>query len=664
MPAGGATALEVEAGWDGLAGPGWRIARLSGLVRLDPAGDGRLDLRAHGVSVDGVERALSRVRLHCADLGGVPGASLQCARGEISAHLDETRILHAPLTFTWTPGHLSLDLSDGRFAGGTLNARATLDEEGLRLGLEAAGQGVAALAEALLPERQRAGVTVQAGIVERLRLQAGAGDVPLAAQVRIAGLTAAAASGNQASEGLDVDLDLRRHPDGALELALAPRRGELYLAPVYLGPAHIGAVRARVRMMDDGRNGVRYQGELDHGALMRVRASATAAAPWMLPPSLELSVTSETLQAAFEPYLQPAAAMAGFALEHLSGAAQGALRWHDGGVQHLRLEVHDGALAGDGGRLELHGIEAAIDWGRDAQTRRSSLSIGGGRTWAVPLGPFRAEVQSGGARVELLSASPLPVFDGALELHGLSVQAPAAEAVEWRFAGALTPVSMEQVSAAFGWPVLSGTASGVIPEVRWIGDTLVADGVLQMHVFGGEVELGGIVLERPLGPLPRLAARVDVHDLDLELVTRTFDIGRIEGRIEGRIHDLVLENWLPARFDAWFATPPGSAGPRRISQRAVETLSAIGGGGASAVLSRGFLGLFQTFNYRRLGISCRLHAGVCEMDGVAPAGEGYYLVEGSGLPRIDVIAYNRRVDWGELVARLAAAVRSEGPIVR
>jgi hypothetical protein len=54
------------------------------------------------------------------------------------------------------------------------------------------------------------------------------------------------------------------------------------------------------------------------------------------------------------------------------------------------------------------------------------------------------------------------------------------------------------------------------------------------------------------------------------------------------------------------------------------------------------------------------------MDGVAPvaSADGYYLVEGSGLPRIDVIGYNRRVDWDELLARLKAAAQSEGPIVQ
>jgi hypothetical protein len=51
------------------------------------------------------------------------------------------------------------------------------------------------------------------------------------------------------------------------------------------------------------------------------------------------------------------------------------------------------------------------------------------------------------------------------------------------------------------------------------------------------------------------------------------------------------------------------------------------------------------------------------MDGVAPAKRGFYLVEGGGIPRIDIIGYNRRVDWQELLGRLKAAARSEGPVM-
>ncbi len=95
----------------------------------------------------------------------------------------------------------------------------------------------------------------------------------------------------------------------------------------------------------------------------------------------------------------------------------------------------------------------------------------------------------------------------------------------------------------------------------------------------------------------------------------------------------------------------------------MENLASIGGAGA--VLSTTFLRIFDEFSYSRLGIACRLERGVCEMDGVGPAQQGYYIVEGGGLPpRIDVLGFNRRVDWGVLLGRLEQIVASEGPVVR
>src|SRR5690606_3228033 len=159
-------------------------------------------------------------------------------------------------------------------------------------------------------------------------------------------------------------------------------------------------------------------------------------------------------------------------------------------------------------------------------------------------------------------------------------------------------------------------------------------------------------LEEPFGNWPRLYANIDLEALDLELVTSAFSFGRITGRLSGGIHGLQLFNWSPIAFDARLFTPPNDRSRHRISQRAVENIGSIGGGGAgvTAALSSGVLRFFDDFNYARLGISCRLENEVCHMDGVGPAPNGgYYLVQGRGLPRINVIGNSRRVDWPRLV---------------
>ena len=128
----------------------------------------------------------------------------------------------------------------------------------------------------------------------------------------------------------------------------------------------------------------------------------------------------------------------------------------------------------------------------------------------------------------------------------------------------------------------------------------------------------------------------------------------ITGFVDADVRDLELQRWRPVRFDARIASSAGSY-PRRISQRAVQNISALGGAGASAAIQRGLIGLFDTFGYRELGFRCVLRANVCRADGIAGANradDGFVIVRGGGVPALDVIGYNRRIDWNELVERL------------
>jgi hypothetical protein len=130
----------------------------------------------------------------------------------------------------------------------------------------------------------------------------------------------------------------------------------------------------------------------------------------------------------------------------------------------------------------------------------------------------------------------------------------------------------------------------------------------------------------------------------------------MEGQASGWMRDLRLLDWRPVAMDARVFTHE-DAGERRISQRAVENLSRLGGGTAAA-LSAGVLRVFEEFPYRRAGLACRLERNICHMDGVAPReGGGFYIVEGRGIPHLDVVGHRRLVDWPRLVAQLIAATR-------
>jgi hypothetical protein len=183
-------------------------------------------------------------------------------------------------------------------------------------------------------------------------------------------------------------------------------------------------------------------------------------------------------------------------------------------------------------------------------------------------------------------------------------------------------------------------------------------------LFGGSIKLHELSMERPFGVAPTLSADVAIQDIDLEPMTKVFGFGSISGRLDGRIDRLRMVDWSPVAFDARLETDTSWKGKRRISQRAVNDISSVGGSGLVGGLQAKVLKVFDDFGYERIGLGCKLKDNVCTMDGVGSAGDGYIIVAGAGLPRIQVVGFRRRVDWPTLVSRLKAATEGQAPVIQ
>jgi hypothetical protein len=259
-----------------------------------------------------------------------------------------------------------------------------------------------------------------------------------------------------------------------------------------------------------------------------------------------------------------------------------------------------------------------------------------------------------------------PIFDGGMVVHKLSIRRLGADNAELDFDAHIEPISMPLLSKAFGWPTLQGQLAGRIPGVTYRDHVLSVEGDLIANVFDGTITASRLKLRDPLGPWPRLDGNVSARGLDLDLVTHTFSIGSISGRMDADIKGLELFNWSPIAFDAKLHTTPGDRSEHLISQRAVTSISSVGGGGGgvAAALQSGVLKFFDKFHYDRIGISCQLRDEVCLMGGVEPAGAGYYMVKGRGIPRIDIIGNAGRVDWTQLVGQISASIHSQNIVVK
>ncbi len=354
------------------------------------------------------------------------------------------------------------------------------------------------------------------------------------------------------------------------------------------------------------------------------------------------------LGALYTQILKPFLAQTALGDMRMDGEATAALQMAQGRISAVDVHLKDVSLEDSNRRFAVFGMDGHIPWQQDAPTQ-AQITVKGGEVLRLPFGSFRLPLNLQGMHFAV-DKLELPLLDGMLTISDFSAGL-AADAWRWSFSGGLTPVSLVRFTQNLGLPTMHGSLSGVIPRVTYEKSTLTIDGALLFRVFDGTIVAKDVSLFDPFGKVPRMLADLDMRNLDLNLLTRTFSFGNITGRIDAQVAGLELTNWQPVKFDARVESSAGDY-PRKISQTAVQNISALGGAGAAAAIQRSFLGFFEQFGYQKIGLKCKLRNYVCEMSGAEDAPQGYIIVKGGGIPAITVIGYNRHVSWQELIGRL------------
>ncbi|NOT68235.1 MAG: hypothetical protein HOP04_07925 [Methylophilaceae bacterium] len=345
----------------------------------------------------------------------------------------------------------------------------------------------------------------------------------------------------------------------------------------------------------------------------------------------------------------------------MAGRANFKATLHNGKPSAFELDLQGADVEDKNGRFALYKINASIPWAYD-ESRTIKASYQGGHLLRLPLGAANLSAELNRYALTALSLK-LPILDGALDLSEVSA-AWIDQQWHWHLRANLSPIAMSDFSQALAWPRMEGKVAASIPLVTYSAGQLSTDGDVQFQVFNGDITISKLAMQTPLGLAPRLSANMQMRHLDLGDLTRTFSFGAIEGKLDGDVNNLQLVNWKPTRFDAVFKSSDGSY-PKKISQRAVENISSLGGAGAAAAVQRSFLRFFKQFNYAKLGLSCQLRNDICAMDGIESTPQGYVIVKGSGVPAITVLGYNRNVGWAELLTRIERITDSNAkPVIK
>ena len=519
----------------------------------------------------------------------------------------------------------------------------------------------------LLAQAWREGKPTGGSIDAHWRIEQGDAGIGFGGPVALSGIGLDSSDGSIAAEGIAGRGTVQgrlTEVATSLEVAFELAGGEFLFGPLYAQlpatPVQAGATLSSGASGQWNIEALRWH---DPGVLEaqgRALLDTTAAAPLR---EAELRFSLAALDTALARYFDSLAASYGLAGLKAGGSAHGELTLRDGDWQALdvtlaAVEVDDGArrfgVGGMSGALRLRRGDAAAD---------SELSWRSAHVHGLGLGAATLPLRSAGGGLALRAPVAMPVLGGTLRLGALRY-APQQDDVRLDLSLALENANLGTLSTTLGWPAFAGTISGELPGVRYVGDRLDFDGGLSAQVFGGSVSVSQLSMERPFGVAPMLAASVEFSGLDLQPLTGAFGFGEITGRLDGHVRGLRLLDWQPVAFDAAFHTVERRGERRRISQRAVRELTEVGGGGLAAGLQAQVLKAFSSFGYDRIGLSCVLANNVCTMGGAGPASNGGYLiVDGSGVPRVDVIGHQRRVDWPVLVGRLKAATEGQMPVV-
>ena len=669
VPSTACAGISLTFGIDDIAGADWNAHGMVMDVTSASSDNIALTLHVASLQLPGSTGTVTDLQLSCA-AAVHDDAGWHCRDGQVNAAATPWQ----PQASTWRgdwlhDGSLHVAIAGLTVAAGTLAVE--LDAQGPdwraavsvnRLSVKRLGQFDAAL-------RMPHGWSGDGRVSGRVEMRVRETEVQQArVDAVVDRLTYASADGSQAGEGIVVKLDgtaRRRGGTWVVDSHVRWPQGEVYSEPLHVDAAHsalnidAGGTfdAARGRFVFDSWSIV-----LDK-TLQLTGTGILDTAHWTFA-DLTVAVHSDDAQRVYEVLAQPY--LLGTAADDMqvSGRVGFVLHYDADGVEQAGLELTDLALRDNRRRFALRRTAGHVAWTRDEPAPVSRLKTEGFDVYRIGSDAFDVEIRAKGDRVDLVEPIVIPVLGGSLALNAFAMQNALATDTgpRWTASAAVRDVSLDQLTHALDWPPFAGSLSGELRDMRYVDRVFSIGGGLEVAAFDGRIVVDGLTIADPLGRLPALEANATLRGLSLAAVTSTFAFGRIEGRLDADLQDLRLLAWQPEQFDLHLYTPADDDSRHRISQRAVQNLTELGSG-VPAGLSSTFLGLFEEFNYKAIDLRILLRGNVAELDGLARDEGGYYLVRGSGLPRIDVIGRNRSVAWKDLVERLRQ-IRVEGVTIQ
>ncbi|WP_025270724.1 hypothetical protein [Hippea sp. KM1] len=187
-----------------------------------------------------------------------------------------------------------------------------------------------------------------------------------------------------------------------------------------------------------------------------------------------------------------------------------------------------------------------------------------------------------------------------------------------------------------------------ITRIALKNSTATVKGYINIEAFDGRIAIKNISLS--LKEMPILRMDVDFSHINLEKLTNLTNFGRITGFIEGYAHNIALVNFKnPLSFDVLVKTQSVKGQTKKISLKAVNSISKVGGGYVSIAIP-----FFKSFSYSDIGFRASLKNNIFTIHGLYKDGNVEYIIRRGFLGGINVVNMNtnNNISWDDFLSRL------------
>ena len=215
---------------------------------------------------------------------------------------------------------------------------------------------------------------------------------------------------------------------------------------------------------------------------------------------------------------------------------------------------------------------------------------------------------------------------------------------------------------------IQGKINGKLDPIHINGGSIRTSGKIRAKVFDGEIILFDLGASEMFTSTPVLRLSGRWNGLRLAQMTSDTSFGKIEGVLRGHIKDLEIAYGQPQKFYLLLETVKTKGVPQRISVKAVDNISRIGGGQSPFVgLAGSFATLFKEFPYKKIGVRASLENDIFRVNGTIKEGGFEYLVKRGGFSGVNVVNQNpdNRVSFKDMVKRIKrVTAEGGGPVVK